>query len=433
MSQATQAAPPPAVQPAAPPADLPGAHAAPGAFDQPVLKPGTVDVPALLNRWQVLAVAVCLLFGVLTATLQVLSWDANRAAADNTEQLVRVQGIQSTLLRADSLATSAFLVGGLEPPAQRAAYDDAIDRVAGLITEAAEAQPADREALAALNRAVTTYATTITQARDNNRQGFPVGSAYLSGASETLRADVLPIVSNLVAANAERAEDEMGGHRPWLLILPGLLALAALWWLNRRQAAIFRRRFNVGLAVAFVAVAVATFVAVGVSVDQGDANTRLREGSYQRAVDEATARSAANDARSNESLRLINRGSGAAFEEAYGEAREVVQERARGTTLALWTGYDDLHGEIVRLDDEGRWDTAVAQATSATGTGSAASFDAYDSAAQDSVTQNATLTTDELRSGNTGILVLGGVTLLVGLLAAGACTWGIAARRKEYA
>ena len=57
---------------------------------------------------------------VITAGLQVLAWQANRAAADNTEQLVRVQNIQSTLFRADALATNAFLIGGLEPPAQRA-------------------------------------------------------------------------------------------------------------------------------------------------------------------------------------------------------------------------------------------------------------------------------------------------------------------------
>ena len=51
----------------------------------------TADVPTLLNRLQVLAVAACVLFGVITAGLQLLAWQANRAAADNTEQLVRVQ------------------------------------------------------------------------------------------------------------------------------------------------------------------------------------------------------------------------------------------------------------------------------------------------------------------------------------------------------
>src|SRR3954466_16350026 len=127
MSQ-TQAAPPPAVTATPTPAQ-PGMPA-------PITRtPRTEDVPRLLNRWQVVAVLACLLFAALTAGLQVLSWHANRAAADNTEQLVRVQNIQSTLFRADALATTAFLTGGLEPAEQRAAYDDAIETITRQITE----------------------------------------------------------------------------------------------------------------------------------------------------------------------------------------------------------------------------------------------------------------------------------------------------------
>ena len=55
----------------------------------------TEDVPGLLSRWQLFAVLACVLFAVLTAGIQALSWNANRQAANNTEQLVRVQNIQS--------------------------------------------------------------------------------------------------------------------------------------------------------------------------------------------------------------------------------------------------------------------------------------------------------------------------------------------------
>ena len=51
----------------------------------------------------------------------------NRAEAD-AAQLIRVQQIQTNLLIADATATNAFLVGGLEPPAQRAPYDQAMLR-----------------------------------------------------------------------------------------------------------------------------------------------------------------------------------------------------------------------------------------------------------------------------------------------------------------
>ena len=106
------------------------------------------------------------------------------AAADNTEQLVRVQNIQSTLFRADALATNAFLVGGLEPPEQRQAYDDAIDQVTRQIADAAQAQPADSEVLAALNAAVNRY-TTTNRRRPATTTGRASRSAreYLRGAS----------------------------------------------------------------------------------------------------------------------------------------------------------------------------------------------------------------------------------------------------------
>ena len=42
----------------------------------------------------------------------------------NTDQLVRIQAIQTNVVQADADATNAFLVGGLEPPAQRADYTD---------------------------------------------------------------------------------------------------------------------------------------------------------------------------------------------------------------------------------------------------------------------------------------------------------------------
>ena len=64
----------------------------------------------------------------LTGLQLALSWQANRTAAADTEQLIRVQGIKTNLLRADALATNAFLIGGLEPAEQRAAYDGAIDQ-----------------------------------------------------------------------------------------------------------------------------------------------------------------------------------------------------------------------------------------------------------------------------------------------------------------
>ena len=86
-------------------------------------------------------------FGLLAAVTFVLLAAALGRASASTAQLIRVQQIQTNLLAADATATNAFLVGGLEPPAQRQAYDAAITAATTGIAAAAEAEPADEQAL----------------------------------------------------------------------------------------------------------------------------------------------------------------------------------------------------------------------------------------------------------------------------------------------
>ena len=62
----------------------------------------------------------------------------------------------------------------------------------------------------------------------------------------------------------------------------------------------------------------------------------------------------------------------------------------------------------------------------------AAELDAFDTRSQEIVSSSGAATTDALRSGNTGILVLAIVTLLLGIAAAGLAVWGIGLRRREY-
>ena len=421
------------VQPAPAPA-APAATIAKAGVPTPAVAPqGFEDVPSLLNRWQVASVAVCLVFGVVSALLQFLGWQANGQAADNTEQLVRVQEIQSSLLRADALATNAFLVGGLEAPEQRAEYDDALDDVLRGITDAAEAQPADRAALAALNSEVAAYASAIAQARDNNRQGFPIGAEYLLQAGSTLRAAAVPIIQGLVTANSERAEDEMSGQQPIWIFWIGVAALVALWWLNRQIARRFHRRLNVGIAAAWVAIAVLTVFATFLALDQSGDNDDLVDGSYQQAADAAEVRTLANDAKANESLRLIKRGSGSTYEDLWVAAAKQVDEQATGSTLDQWQRYAALHGEIVELDLGGDWLAAVGRATTRDDDGASAALDSVDRLAQGQVDRAAQATTETLRSGRAFAIALAAATLLLGLIAAAICAWGINQRRKEYA
>jgi hypothetical protein len=394
-------------------------------------------VPTTLNRLRLVAIAVCVVFGALTALQLALSWQANRTAADDTTQLVRVQGIKSSLLRADAIATNAFLIGGLEPAEQRAAYDDAIDQTVRAITDAADAQPADREALNALSSAVLDYTGDMELARANNRQGLPVGGAYLRKASRELRSTAIPVVDELVSANSGRAQDAMGAHHPWFLFLTTAVAVVLLALVNRWIARHFRRRVNLGVLLAAVVIAVVGLAAALLAGGQANQNDELSAIEFQAVVDGSTARTAANDAKTNESLRLISRGSGQDYEEAWVSAAGTVDRALLQPSLnglrGVWSTYRSQHDAIVELDDNGQWDEAVAAATSQADRSSSDTFAEFDRQLQDAVSSSGAVTTDTLRDGNTLLLVLAALALLAGLVGALFGASGVNQRLKEYA
>ncbi|EAP97884.1 hypothetical protein JNB_13008 [Janibacter sp. HTCC2649] len=396
----------------------------------------TSTTPGWLAQWRLVIAAVCVLASTLTALMLLNTWQDTRAASADTAQLVRVQTIKVNLLRADALATNAFLVGGLEPAEQRAAYDSALVEVERTLTDAAQAQPADRAALAALNEAVLTYTSSMELARANNRQGFPVGAAYLNQASTGLRSTALPLVDNLVTANQQRSRDAMS-PLPWILVvLPGLLALVALGWLNQQLAQRFRRRFNVGIVAAGAATLVMVGLAAVAAGNQGSEDSRLLKGSYATVVDGVIARSAANDAKANESLRLISRGSGATYEKKWEAAAATIVDKTSGEALGSvagqWSTYAAAHAKIVALDTEGNWDQAVAAATSSASGSSTAAFNAVDDSLRKVVDAAGNRTTDDLDSGRflfLGLLIL---ALVAGLAGAAAAWRGVTTRIEEY-
>ncbi len=425
MSQTAtpQAAPAPA--PAVPAPATPSAPAAQGEPDAAL-----VNTPALLNRWQLIGMSAAILFGILSALVQLLGWESDARAAEDTRQLVRVQEIQSSLLRADALATNAFLVGGAESE-QGTDYDDELVEVLRLITDAADAQPADRAVLAELNVAVNAYATAVAQARDYNRLGFPVGAEYLSGASDALRADAIPILKALVETNTDRAKGAMNGQHPVWLLLIGVVALTVLVWINQQQARVFRRRINKGIAVAAVIVLAVTLVGVVGAWIRDSSNDSLRDGDLALAIDQANARTSANDAKANESLALIKRGSGAKFEVSWKEAAVDVEESLRRDTADTWNAYVAQHEKIVALDEGGDWEAARDLATAAEG-GSTEPLESFNAASEQIVGSAQKTVTSGLESWRALALGVSLLSLLLGVVAAAAVARGIGERRREF-
>ncbi|WP_076260211.1 hypothetical protein [Intrasporangium flavum] len=339
--------------------------------------------PGRMRLYGLVGVIAALLLGAISANALLASQAAVERAANNTAQVVRAQSIHVDLLRADALATNAFLVGGVESADSRARYEEAMGAVAKALSEAAAAQPADGTALGALSQQVQTYVGLVEQARANNRLNLPIGATYLTQASDGLRSDAIPIVEAVVSANEQRASAEFDRSNSSLQLLVGLVSLIALVliavWLAKRT----HRYLNPSLSAAIVILVVGLFVAASTIGGIGNATRNVQQGDFKTAVQLAGVTTAANDARANESLTLIKRGSGASYEKKW-KTDDTAVRTALGddsTLLADWNAYRGVHTKVRSLDDNGQWDQAVALSTSIAADGAATAFTAFDNAA----------------------------------------------------
>jgi hypothetical protein len=227
----------------------------------------------------------------------------------------------------------------------------------------------------------------------------------------------------------------------WLVI--GLLAGLAMLivtqaWLSART----RRLINLPLLAATGAVVVVGAVLVGVMAwSQGKA-THTRDHAYFATLELATGRIDAFDAKSAESLTLIARGSGQAYEASYKQLAEnataVLNDAAkRGGTneqaaQRAFAAYRTVHGNIRELDDTGKWDAAVARATGAGASDSNAAFSKFDEASAEALDQRAKQLRHDLGTARSPVTPFGWIALIIGVAAAVAAARGMSIRLREY-
>ncbi|WP_069388043.1 hypothetical protein [Cellulosimicrobium cellulans] len=398
--------------------------------------------PGRLRLVMALCVLASLVLGALGFQAGAVQSRALDAAAEDAAQLVGVQEVRNALVAADATATGAFLVGGLEPAEQRARYDELVDAAASDLATLSGSNGADAELLGEVAADLTTYTGLVEQARAANRQGFPVGSAYLDQASTILREQMLPTLDEVVLDDADRVAADFAGVRNALWVLAGgLLALAALVlsqvWLARRT----HRVLNVGLATATGVVLVVGVVGT-LLLSQASARAHdVRTGSYAATLAASQAYALANDAKSMEAFTLIKRGSGQAYEEEFVAATDDAAQRlddaaadgvldgSSAQALDVWVA---RHAEIRALDDEGDWDGAVALATSTDAESPNAAFEEFSASARDDIETNAVATRDDLASAGTRSAVAGWLLLAAGAAAAVLSWRGVTARLEEY-
>ncbi|MEO3938095.1 hypothetical protein V3N99_15250 [Dermatophilaceae bacterium Soc4.6] len=404
---------------------------------------GLQGTPGRLRVVAAVTALVVAAFGLVAASTLRSSSGALERADLNLTQLVRVQSIQSDLLQADASATNAFLVAGLEPPTQRAAYDDAIARVTTTIATAASAQPADAAALGALNGQVQQYTASVEQARALNRQGLVVGATYLRNASDTLRGQGIRLIDALRAANQSRLDTEIGASSSGLaLTLVGALAIVVLLLALVELARRTHRYVNVPLAVGTGLVVVTLVTGTVAIASVRSAATEARDGSVAATTSLSQVRAAAFDAKANESLTIILQGPAGDPYEALWVTDSETHVLQRLTTLsvpaaaeglgAAWNAYVSRHEAIRTTSAKGRYEQARTDAAKTDPASANAAFNAFTTTVSQRLQQQEDAAGAALTAPRTRTSLVGWLVLVLSLAAAALALRGVGQRLEEY-
>jgi len=405
-----------------------------------------------------LILAMLLVFGLLAGLVAGLTAHAAGSGTDNLGNraqplLVEAETIYSALADADTTAAQAFLAGGLEPVALTERYNADLDRATKALTSAARRTPEGGktgDAIQQLATGTAQYAELVATARANNRQGLPVGSSYLSAASNLNRDVLLPQAQALFQGAQDEVDAGYGDARSswWVTLLVLLLAglLVTLVLVQRRLSQMTHRTFNVPLVAATVVTAILALTAGGVLIAQrAHLHNAETQGSTPVAL-LAETRILALRERGDEALTLAARGSGGPYEDDFqtvakrldgtnglldkaanavdGDAKAVVQE-----AKTRHAAYVTAHAQVRKLDDGGDYDGAVALAI---GAQTSATFTAFTNDVGNALEDHKATFTDEIGSAGNGLGLLTVLGPLLALVVCGLAFAGIRTRLEEY-
>ncbi|MFG2496899.1 hypothetical protein ACGFSB_01580 [Streptomyces sp. NPDC048441] len=249
----------------------------------------------------------------------VTTWQMSERSAAADSVLNRSQplsddaaAIYRSLADANTAASSGFLAGGQEPADVRDLYKRDITTASEKLANAASNAESGSSAAASvseLNKLLPEYTGLIERARASNRQGLPLGGAYLRYANDKMQK-MLPVAEKLYTAENQRLNADYADAKPypWFAIGLGVLALGGLAWAQRRNYQRTNRVLNHGLVAATAA---STVVLLWLVAGHTIARSGLND-SYEHGVKSLNvlhdARIISLKARGNENLTLVSRG-----------------------------------------------------------------------------------------------------------------------------
>jgi len=424
------------------------------------IRPTLSTTPGRLRLLLIIGVLLSLAWGALAGfTASQYAAAASSVVTTREPLSLDAQQIYSRLSDANDAAATAFLTGGLEPPAVRQRYLADIGAAASGIEAATAnggaASGAAAQDLNTLAEDLPVYAGEVETARADNRLGLPLGAAYLREASGLMRSTLLPAASGMDAAEnvSLDATSAQATGLPLISVtlavglVIGYLLYRAARWLRRRT----NRVLNLGLVAAGLALIVSlAWLAAAYTAGRGDMLAAQARGSTPV---EALAKAgiAAQQAHADESLTLIDNSGDDVYQQDYvseeralgpgpGTLLTAAQAAAAGSPAASAADAAVLdarawyaaHAAVRALDDKGSHAEAVA---SVLGTGPA---DAGVPFAKLTADLSAGTTADQATFDKSAQAAAGDFTALApgvavaALVMAASCAWGLSRRLVEY-
>jgi len=413
-----------------------------------------VSTPGRLSVLGIALVTAALMTGAITSAAIGARQQRIETLRTHTEPLTyAAERLYSSLSIADAAAATSFISGGVEPIAVRNRYNQAIgDASNALVTASNGVASTDAAALALLSevsRNLADYTSLIATARANNRSGNPVGVAYLSDASAMMQDTILPAAESLYSEQSRSVADTqvLTGRLPRAAFAVAVALLVALVVAQVYLARKSKRRVNPGLVLASLLAATLLIWLAAATLVSTAATDRARTEGAQPLGTITQARILAQQARADETLALLQRGSDEQSEVDYtrrsAELADILgglQDGDHGpattppidaavTALADWRR---AHTMLQEKLDVGDYPGAKAIAIGPADSASPATFAALDESLQDGIDRFRSEELDGMADAYRSLSLLAVGSMVIGVLCGFAVGGGIWPRLNEY-
>jgi hypothetical protein len=411
--------------------------------------------PGKLRVALIAFVAASLAWGALAAfTVNQYSSAASGVVATSEPLTLDAQHIYQDLSDANDTEATAFLNGGLEPFALRDRYLADINQAAVAIENAA-AMGSDSQDIVTLSTGLPVYAGEIETARADNRIGYPLGAAYLREASTLMNGSLLAAADNLYSTENSQltATNAEATGLPLVIVtlIVGLLIGYVLYRTSRWLAWRTHRVLNFGLLTAGVAVLVSlVWLTIVFTGARSDLLTAQARGSVPVGA-LARADIVALQAHADESLTLIDNSGNDSYQADYvakqkalgpgqGTLLTTATTAAAGSPAAATAGaaaahaqsWYQAHAALRKLDNGGNHAAAVASALGSGTDDAGGQFAAFSTDMASAISADQKAFAASASAGENMYTGLEAAVVVLALLMAAGCAWGLNRRLVEY-